>query len=143
MKPIKDDTFLIGVDKAFHNHCFRCALCKNALSLNDYIIVDRIPYCKSDCIPLDNKLNIDSEGGLFTETTFSSRISKQCSKCKKSIVNTNYIIILNLPYHRDCLKCGCCDRYLTIADLVILNMSKQTFCRYPCFQRKILFSKAS
>lgn len=106
------------------------------------MIVDRTLFCRTDCVPKEKKIEpAGAHGGLVPDArTVGPLLAKHCVKCKESIWLRSYAVYLGLPFHRDCLRCECCARQLTIGDLAIVDANKLVFCRFPCYERKVVRS---
>lgn len=94
-----------------------------------------------------------TNGGTVTATALTglngstAMIARECANCGKRITERFLLKALDLFWHEDCLKCGCCDCRLgevgsTLYTKANLILCKRDYLRYKNKNYNILYKSS-
>lgn len=86
--------------------------------------------CGRPCEKL--KLEVRSQNEMNSnviKAELSDEIPHFCAKCDKQIQDRYFLNALNLFWHEDCLKCGCCDCRLGDVGTTLFTRENFLLCK--------------
>ncbi|KAG1682198.1 LIM domain kinase 1 [Nymphon striatum] len=110
---IEDDECLQALDSEWHTHCFRCSVCKEALT-TWYFEKDGLLFCKHD---------------------YWAKYGESCQNCNE-IISGPVMIAGDHKFHPECFKCCNCDVFIGDGDSYALVERSKLYCG-SCYQRQM------
>ncbi|KAA3677151.1 uncharacterized protein DEA37_0002139, partial [Paragonimus westermani] len=108
--------------RIYHRNCFRCHTCQHLLEISRFGVIDGVPYCNPHHKQALNlgawgKSDVpDSSPSTKPPTTHSSvSDAVKCYSCGSKVYPAEQLNILKRTYHRNCFKCGTCQKVLDIS----------------------------
>lgn len=90
--------------KSYHEKCFSCATCEEAIGQKSFVVIDDSIYCK-DC--------------------YENEMAKKCAACK-NVITTTGVVYKEENYHSECFVCFACQTNL--AEVKFITHEDQPYC---------------
>lgn len=84
---------------------------------------------KNRTVGLVNNVNASTNSSTVTNTMLGPAPMKECANCGKRITERFLLKALDLFWHEDCLKCGCCDCRLGEVGSTLYTKANLILCK--------------
>ncbi|THD27438.1 hypothetical protein D915_001713 [Fasciola hepatica] len=113
------------LDRVYHRNCFKCVVCHNTLSVENYYVHEGAPYCKSHYMRVlhSTPANI---GFIINETVPAEQEQNPCFECQLPVHPRDGMNVIDRFYHYGCFKCTECQEVLNMGKFEVAN--GQPFC---------------
>jgi len=118
-----EKTFKAGVKrmeykgKSYHEKCFSCISCKEAIGQKSFVLIENQIYCKK---------------------CYENEMAKKCAGCNK-VITTTGVVYKDENYHSECFICSACHENLSqIKFITHENLPYCMSCHSNNFAKKCL-----
>ncbi|KAF7259975.1 hypothetical protein EG68_02586 [Paragonimus skrjabini miyazakii] len=108
--------------RIYHRNCFRCHTCQHLLEISRFGVIDGVPYCNPHHKQALNlgawgKPDVPDSSQSTKPPPTPSAVSDvvKCYSCGTKVYPAEQLNILKRTYHRNCFRCGTCQKVLDIS----------------------------